>query len=115
MNSDNKATLIQANNHVTTGDNEGFLAYCTDDVVWEFVGDQVLKGKEAVRAYMKEAYVEPPKFDVQNLIAGDNFVTAIGFISMKNEQGEIVNYSYCDVWEFRDGKMAALKAFVIAV
>ncbi|GAA4917826.1 nuclear transport factor 2 family protein [Mucilaginibacter defluvii] len=115
MESDNKATLTKANSYVTAGDNEGFLTYCTDDVVWEFVGDQVLKGKDAIREYMKDAYVEPPSFDVQNLIAEGDFVTSVGLISMKDEKGQLINYSYCDVWEFRDGQMAALKAFVIAI
>jgi ketosteroid isomerase-like protein len=32
---------------------------------------------------------------------------------MKDEDGKMVDYSYCDVWRFRDGKMAELKAFVI--
>ena len=109
----NKAILEKANAAVTAGDNDGFLSYCTDDTVWTFVGDQVLQGKEAVRKYMATAYVEPPKFMVENLIAEGEFVTAVGKISMKNESGKTVDYAYCDVWRFRDGKMAELKAFVI--
>ncbi len=115
MNTDNKAILLQANACVTNGDNEGFLAFCADDVVWNFVGDQVLNGKDAVRAYINDAYIEPPKFDVEELIAEGDFVTAIGSISMKDANGKMTDYSYCDVWQFRDGKMAALKAFVIEV
>ena len=114
MNLSNKETLKKANEAVTAGDNEGFLAFCTDDTTWTFVGDKTLKGKEAVREYMLTAYVEPPKFDVQNLIGEGDFVTAVGKISMKNDEGKLVNYSYCDVWRFRDGKMAELNAFVIA-
>lgn len=95
------------------GDNERFLAYCTDDTVWHFLGDQTLNGKQAVRDYMAKAYIEPPQFDVQHLIAEGDFVTAIGKISMKDGSGQVVNYDYCDVWRFRGGKMAELKAFVI--
>lgn len=110
---DNKAILLKANAAVIKGNNEGFLSFCTDDIVWEFVGEQILKGKEAVRAYIEDTYLEPPNFIIQNLIAEDNFVTAIGKISIKDESGKEVNYSYCDVWHFRNGKMAELKAFVI--
>ena len=113
MNFDHKAILTAANAAITNGDNEGFLSFCTDDTEWTFVGEQTLKGKEAVRQYMAVAYVEPPKFLVENLIADGAFVTAIGKISMKNEDGKTVDYSYCDVWRFLDGKMAELKAFVI--
>lgn len=113
MKADNKATLERANSAISAGDNEEFLSFCTDDTEWTFVGETSLQGKEAVRQYMVKAYVEPPKFMVENLIAEGEFVTAIGKISLKNEDGKIVHYSYCDVWRFREGKMADLKAFVI--
>ena len=109
----NKEILQKANEAVAQGDNEGFLSYCTEDVIWIFVGDQVLQGKEAVRQYMTKVYVEPPKFMVENFIAEGDFVSAIGKISLKDESGKTVDYSYCDVWRFRDGKMAELKAFVV--
>jgi ketosteroid isomerase-like protein len=112
---DNKQILLEANTHVAKGDHEGFLSFCTDDIRYNFVGDKILQGKEALRSYMEEAYVEPPEFDVENLIAEGDFVTAIGKISMKDESGKTINYSYCDVWRFRDGKMADLKAFVIEI
>jgi ketosteroid isomerase-like protein len=108
-----KEILENANAAITAGDHEGFLSFCTEDTEWTFVGDQTLRGKEAVRQYMKKAYMEPPKFMVENLIAEGDFLTAVGKISMKNEEGETVDYSYCDVWRFRDGKMAELQAFVI--
>lgn len=111
----NKAILEKANAAVSSGDNEGFLSFCTEDTEWTFVGDQTLKGKEAVRQYMKTAYVEPPKFVVENMIAEGDYLTAIGRISLKNEAGEMVDYSYCDVWRFELGKMAELKAFVVAI
>ena len=108
MSEQNKATLEKANLAITQGEYEVFLTHCTEDTEWTFVGDQVLKGKEAVRQYMAKVYTEPPKFHVANLIAEGDFVTAIGDITLDG-----VDYSYCDVWRFRDGKMAELKAFVI--
>ena len=113
MRENNKAILGKANAAITNGDHEGFLSFCTDDTEWIFVGDQTLRGKEAVRQYMATAYVEPPKFVVENLIAEDEFVTALGQISMKDKDGKTIDYAYCDVWRFRNGKMAELKAFVI--
>jgi Ketosteroid isomerase-related protein len=111
----NKTILGKANAAITEGDNEGFLYFCTDDVEWTFIGDRTIRGKEAIRQYMATTYAEPPKFKVENLIAEGDFVTAIGKISLKNEDGRTVDYAYCDVWRFRDGKMAELKAFVIEI
>lgn len=109
----NKLILQKANAAIAGGDYEGFLSYCTEDTEWIFIGDETLKGKEAVKAYMTKAYIEPPIFDVEQLIAEGEFVTAIGKISLKNEQGKLIHYAYCDVWRFSNGKMAQLKAFVI--
>ncbi|MBD3581449.1 nuclear transport factor 2 family protein [Flavobacterium selenitireducens] len=112
---DNKSILEKANAAIEKGDYEGFLAFCTADTTWEFIGDKTLTGKEAVREWMASEYLEPPRFAVENMIAANEFVTAIGTISLTDSDGKSTNYSYCDVWLFRDGKMAQLKAFVIAI
>jgi uncharacterized protein (TIGR02246 family) len=109
----NKATLLKGNAAIAAGDHEGFLALCTDDTVWTFVGEQTLKGKEAVRQYMATTYIEPPSVTVDTLIAEGDFLTAVGNITMKDKDGNMTPYAYCDVWRFRDGKMAELKAFVV--
>lgn len=110
---DNKTTLNIANAAVTKGDHEGFLSFCTEDTIWTFVGDRTLNGKQAVREYMAAVYTTPPEFVVETLIAEGDYVTAIGKISLKYDGGELINYSYCDVWRFHDGKLHELKAFVI--
>ena len=109
----NKTILEKANACITKGDNEGFLSYCTDDTEWDFAGDQLLRGKEAVRAWMLIEYKEPPKFQVANMIEGGDFVIALGDIASKDNNGKEVWHKYCDVWRFRNGKMAELKAFVV--
>ncbi|WP_276371905.1 nuclear transport factor 2 family protein [Chryseolinea sp. H1M3-3] len=113
MAENNKEILQKANAAIIAGNNEGFLSFCTDDTEWTFVGDQTLRGKEAVRQWMATNYKEPPKFNVSNLIAEGNFVTALGNITMKSDNGKDEDYLYCDVWQFRDSKIVALTAFVI--
>lgn len=113
MMENNKATLQKGNAAISNGDNEGFLVHCTEDTEWVFVGDRTLQGKEAVRRWMAETYLEPPENVVEALIAEGDFVTATGTIKEKNKDGQWETSSYCDVWQFRDGKMAGLKAFVI--
>lgn len=115
MSQTNKEILTRANAAVAAGDQEGFLAHCTEDVEWTFVGDRVLKGKDAVRRYMTETYVEPPRFHVDRLIAEGDFVTALGEIELKDETGKLTRWAYCDVWRIRDGKLAELRAFVVEI
>ncbi len=109
----NTTILNTANENVSKGDYESFLAYCTSDTKWVFVGERILNGKEEVRAYMKEFYVEPPVFDVELAIEDGDFVTVTGNISLKNKNGKFEHFDYCDIWRFENGKIAELKAFVI--
>ncbi len=108
-----KEILAQANAAIAQGDFEGFLQFCTDDTTWTFVGDRTLSGKEAVRAWMKAAYHEPPSFKVHQMIAEGDHLTAIGEISLKDGSGTATRHMYCDVWRFEGGRMAELQAFVV--
>ncbi len=113
MSEKNKAILEKGNAAVAEGNNEGLLSFCADDTEWTFVGDKTLKGKEAVRQYMATTYIEPPRFTVTNLIAEGDFVTVLGDITLKDEDGKATHYSYCDIWRFRGDKIIELRAFVI--
>ncbi|CAA9285286.1 MAG: hypothetical protein AVDCRST_MAG95-3598 [uncultured Adhaeribacter sp.] len=113
MSEKNKAILAEANAAVAEGNYEEFLSFCTDDTEWTFVGDRTLNGKDAVRQYMATTYIEPPKFTVTHLIAEGEFLTVLGDITLKDEEGKAVHHLYCDVWRFRGDQIAELRAFVI--
>jgi ketosteroid isomerase-like protein len=112
MSDANKSALREANAAIARGDYEGFLAFCTDDTAWTFVGERTLTGKEAVRRWMATAYTEPPQFTVAGMIAEGDFVVALGDF-LTHDNGRVTRSSYCDVWRFRGGKMAELRAFVV--
>lgn len=114
MSETNKSVLLEANAAVRAGDHEGFLARCTDDVVWSTVGGDTLHGKAAVRAWMTGAYAQPPRFTVDALIAEDDRLVALGTLTLDDESGRPRQHAYCDVWRLRDGRLAELHAYVIA-
>lgn len=93
----NQEILERANVAITTGNYEAFLNYCTEDTEWEFVGEQTLRGKNAVRQYTAKTYLEPPTFKVEQFISDGEWLTAIGKIRLKQENGQWINYAYCDV------------------
>jgi ketosteroid isomerase-like protein len=113
MLTDPRSVLVAANNAVSQGDHDGFLAYCTDDVAWHFIGDRTIRGKAAVKTYMDTVYVEPPEFDAGLLIADAGHVVAIGRITITGADGRKATSDYCDVWRLRDGRLAELRAYVI--
>ena len=108
----NKEVVQNINAAFEKGDMEGFLTWCADDVVWTMVGEKTVKGKEAIRQWMGSMPVEPPTFTVEGIVAEGDLVAAFGDMTM-NEEGNIVPYAYCDVYRFRNGKVAELKSFVI--
>ena len=110
-----KEILTKANAAIIAGDFEGFLVHCTEDTQWTFLGDRAISGKENVRQWMVATYKEPPKFKVHQMIAEGDTVAAIGEITLRNEQGTATRNAYCDIWRFRDGKMAALQAYVVEI
>jgi uncharacterized protein len=114
MSNTHKETLTRANAAIAQGDFEGFLIHCTDETIWNFLGDKTLRGKEAVRRWMLETYREPPRFTVRQLIADGAYVAALGEITLQDDNGKDADFSYCDVWRFENGRMAELNAFVIA-
>lgn len=111
--SDNKTVLKTANEAISAGDVEGFLAFCDHDIHWEVMGGASIQGKEALRQWMMSEYVKPPRFSVADLVAEDDLVVAIGQIEGRDSDGNPTMSSYSDVWRFRDGKMVELRAFVV--
>ncbi|AMP99524.1 Ketosteroid isomerase [Pedobacter cryoconitis] len=109
----NATILHKANEFVKKGNYESFLVYCTQDTKWFFVGERILEGRDKVREYMKEFYLEPPVFTVEKTIEDGNYVTVTGEITLKAANGTYNHYDYCDIWRFENGKIAELKAFVI--
>lgn len=113
MSDANKNALLLANAAMAAGDTEGFLAFCTDDTEWTFIGEQTLRGKDAVRKYLAGAYGKPPKFDVTDMVAENDLVTAIGNITITSPDITEKSFWYCDTWRFRGARMAQLRAFVV--
>ena len=109
----NKEIVEKVNASFAAGGVEEFLSFCADDVVWTMVGNKTTKGKNAIREWMASMDMEPPKFTVDNIIAEGDFVTAYGDMIMKEKDGKTVPYAYCDIYCFRDGKIAELNSFVI--
>lgn len=105
--------LLEANAAVARGDHAGFLAHCTDDVVWHFIGDRTITGKAAIERFMDETYVHSPEVAVDRLIAEGEHLVAIGTITLIAADGTRTTSDYSDAWRLRDGKLAELHAFVI--
>jgi ketosteroid isomerase-like protein len=113
MSENHKQVLQAANAAISKRDFEGFLQHCTEHTQWHFIGDRTLSGKDMVREWMAETYQDPPDFEVKHLISEGDWLTALGEITSKDDEGNEVVYAYCDVWRFEGNKLAELRAFVV--
>jgi steroid delta-isomerase-like uncharacterized protein len=100
-----------------------FANYYTDDVTWTTVGaDQELQGRQPVRDFLiwmhTQAFDAHPK--VKTLVVGDGqtaleagFVgTHIGEFLGIPATGKSVQVPYCVVYDLRDDKITALRAYI---
>jgi steroid delta-isomerase-like uncharacterized protein len=100
-----------------------FAEYYTDEVTWTTVGaGQELQGRQPVRDFLMwmhtQAFDAHPK--VKTLVVGDgqaaleaDFVgTHTGEFLGIPATGKTVQVPYCVVYDLRDGKITALRAYI---
>ena len=104
--STHKRIVEQANDAFARNDMEAFLKLCTENVEWTMVGDSTVKGKSAIREWMKSMNPGTPKIKVEQIVADGDVAVACGSFSMKDKEGR-------DVYRFEGDRIASLRAFVI--
>ena len=113
MSAKNREIVDRVNAAFRDSSIEGFLSCCTDDVEWTIVGEKTVKGKEAIRTWMGAGPKEPPQFSVARVICDGDGAVAYGDMTMNEGEEKDVPYAYCDVYRFRDDKVAELRSYVI--
>ncbi len=113
MFNENKQVVEKINEAFDKSDMEAFLSYCTEDVQWNMFGSFDIKGKEAIKDFMAKMPQEPPRFKVTDTIAESDTVISRGDMTMKNKEGESEDYAFCDVYKFKNGKVAMLQTYMV--
>jgi steroid delta-isomerase-like uncharacterized protein len=100
-----------------------FADYFTDDVTWTTIGtQQTMQGRQPVREFLvwmhTQAFDAHPK--IKTLVVGDG-QTALeaDFVGIHTGEflgipatGKSVQVPYCVVYDLRDDKLAALRAYI---
>ena len=113
MSEKNKEIIEKVNAAFTENNMEGFLSFCAEDVEWGMVGDKTFEGKQAIREFMSSHSGDAPEFTVDRMIAEGDTVVCYGEMTMKDKGGEALPYSYCDIYDFRNGEIARLQSFIV--
>ena len=100
-----------------------FADYFTDDVTWTTIGtDQTMQGREAVRDFLVCMHTQAfdARLRVKTLVVGDGQAvleadlvgTHTGEFLGMAATGKSVQVPYCVVYDLRDDKIAALRAYI---
>ncbi len=113
MHTDYKSIVDKINKTFDNNDTEAFLSYCADDIVWIMPGDKTYNGKESIRQMMSNMQGEPPQFTIKDLISENDLVVCRGDMKMKDKEGITKDYVFCDVYRFKEQKIAELTSYII--
>ncbi len=115
MSATNKSIVQDINDAFSTNEIGRFLDHCSDQIVWTMVDKPSLHGKQAIRDFMDSMSepVAPPKMYLNRIIAEGNMVAADGGMEMKNADGSDYRGAFCDIYQFKDGKIEELISYIV--
>lgn len=112
-------TITQLSQEFSGGNFKFTYNFIADDIVWNIVGDKILKGKDAViefcnatAAYFAEVTTE---FVMVNLICDGKAVAIDGTAAFTNKENKRIQISSCDVYQFEEGRIKSITSYCIVV
>lgn len=115
MSTSNKPIVQRVNDAFKSGIMTDFTDCCTDDVRWTIVGTKTVTGKDEILRFMQYSAdkILPGIIEIQDVFEEGERATCVGRMSMPQADGSRYQGTFCDVYHFRDGKIAELQSFVI--
>ena len=99
------------------GNFEFSYMFLAEDILWNIVGDKVLKGKDSVIDFCKNTaeYFKQvdTKFSTNNIIADDDCVAINGTAIFTNSDNKSTHVSSCDVYRFKNGLLTEITSYCI--
>ncbi|TFB19506.1 nuclear transport factor 2 family protein [Filobacillus milosensis] len=100
-----------------TGDLKFILNSVTEDVQWEMVGDDIIKGKNALEEALGGMKTNDTfKLNIHHSITHGLEAAVNGVITFTTKVGEDKKYGFCDVYKldsFKSGKIKELTSYVV--
>lgn len=100
-------------------DSDFILASMSEKVVWDFIGDWRIEGKEAVKKALEEMCdVETLEMSILNIVTHGKSAAAHGTMKIKGPMGELKNFGFSDFYEFdgfKSPKIRKMTSYVVAL
>ena len=107
----NQELFKKANTALAEGNYFEFIACCADNIVWKNIGSHTYNGKSELLNYIRSTYTKV-SFTPENIIHENDFIVELGKL-VSEVNGNSKKGSYCDIWNFKDGKINQFTSFVI--
>ena len=115
MSQENKAIVEQMNKAAAEGNTDAFVEPCAENIRWAVFGEKTVEGKPAIREWMNSTECpEPPQFTVENMVAEGDMVVCSGDMTMKDGDGNVQPFAYCDIYRFKNGRVSELSTFIVS-
>lgn len=117
---EDRETFLNKFNHAFVENDLNFIFdSVTEDVYWEMIGDQVIRGKEALIEMMnKVKQSHEMTLELHAMIIDKDKAAVNGSMKMKDSNGLEKTYEFCDLYRFspsEENKIKELRAFIIEV
>jgi ketosteroid isomerase-like protein len=97
-----------------TTDHAKILDCLTEDVIWEMPGFFTHHGKAAFDREIENPDADGhPQIVIKRLIEEGSIVAAEGTVNAKLKSGNPIEAVFCDVFHFREGKIARLITYLM--
>ena len=95
------------------GDIEFAEKYFSEDMHWNIIGEEPIKGKEQILEIYKMSQLESfPIVTIKNMIAEGNYVVTESLGKAVTKNGKPYNQTYCDVFRFENNKLQEITTYL---
>ena len=99
----------------SSGDFKSVYDYFRDDIVWNIVGNEVVKGKTKVIDFCNKMLIEMASSELVNdrIIETENQIVIEGKCRYFDIEGKESFVHYCDIYLFENNKMKTITSYCI--
>lgn len=99
-------------------DQDFILDSMSDDIVWNFVGEKIMTGKDAVKEFMEPMKnMETLELEILQIISRGREAAANGRMKIKEPAGNTKRFGFADFYEFpgeKAAKISRMTSYVVA-
>lgn len=112
--SENKKIVKKYIDGFKKSDHVQILSCLTEDVIWLIPGMFRKSGKKEFDSEIEnENFVGSPTIKVSRMTEENDVVIAEGNVKSEMKSGELLDASFCDVFEIKNGKIKQLTSFLM--